>query len=220
MKAVMLGGGAAILAGGLYVHNPYQGGEVYALPVAEVYEKLSDIDIPGEVGGGQSIRAGSGTEIEREENKSITWKIKQDGSTMARFTADLAPVDAKHTRVVVHFQMDEDSKLAAASPQLAQNKFLVNIAEMAMTEQIDSTLDGRPYNQKAVGVKMLAYIAMHRDEMQAFIQQYQAAIDAAMRESRAGQSTEGGVAEAHVDEGGTGPSMSARPMVDPTQYGQ
>jgi hypothetical protein len=217
MKSVMFGGAAAIVAGGLYVHNPYVGGTVYQLPVTEVYAKLSEMDLPGDTGVGSSYRSGGGIEIDREENKSITWKIRDRGDIIARYTAELSAMGTKATNVRVKFEIDPEGRVAKQNSRLAQSTFIADMANITMNEQVDSTLMNREYNQQAVGAKILAYIMMNQKALSGFM----ADIEAEMGSARAmaGQSGTGGVAQANVDDGGTGPQMSARPTVDVTKYG-
>jgi len=216
MKSVMFGGAAAIIAGGLYVHNPYVGGTVYQMPVAEVYEKLAEMDLPSDMGG-SAYRSGGGVEMDREENKSVTWKLRENGDIIARFTAELSPMGVKATTVRVNFEIDPESKVAKRSPKLAQNKFIANLGRFAIEEQVDSTLTNREYNQKKVSSRVLAYMLANRGELAAFM----ADIDSELASvsDLAGENYErSGVAEARVRAGGSGPSMSARPTVDVEKY--
>jgi hypothetical protein len=216
VKAVMFGGAAAIIGGGLYVHNPYVGGTVYQMPVAAVYEKLAEMDLPSDMGGG-SYRSGGGVEMDREENKSVTWKIRQDGDIIARYTAELSPMGTKATTVRVKFEIDPEGKVAKQNSKIAQSKFVADMANITMSEQVDATLTNREYNQRAVGAKMLAYIMLNRDALSGFMADIESEMDSAR--SMAGvSSSRSGVAEARVDDGGTGPQMSARPTVDVTKY--
>jgi hypothetical protein len=216
MKAVMFGGAAAIISGGLYIHNPYVGGTVYQLPVAEVYEKLADMDLPGDTGIGSSYRSDSGVEIDREENKSVTWKIRDRGDIIARYTAELSPMGPKATNVRVKFEIDPDGRVAKQNSRIAQSKFIADMANITMNEQVDATLTSREYNQQAVATKVLAYIMMNQKALSGFMADIESEIGNAR--SMAGMSGTGGVAQANVDEGGVGPQMSARPTVDVTKY--
>lgn len=218
MKSIMFGGAAAIAAGGLYIHNPYVGGTVYQMPVATVYEKLADMDLPGDLGG-SSYRSGGGIEVDREENKSITWKIRDRGDIIARFTADLSPMGTKATNVRVKFEIDPEGRVAKQNDRIAQSKFLADMANITMNEQVDSTLMNREYNQQAVGAKILAYIMMNRKALEGFMADIESEMSSA-RTMAGMPSSRSGVAEANVDDGGTGPAMSARPTVDVTKYGR
>lgn len=216
MKAVMFGGAAAIIGGGLYVHNPYVGGTVYQMPVAEVYQKLNEMDLPSDMGGG-AYRSGGGVEMDREENKSVTWKLRENGDIVARFTAELAPMGLKATNVRVNFEIDPESKVAKRSPKMAQNKFIANMARFAMDEQVDATLTGREFNQQKVGARMLAYMLANRNDLAQFMADIEGELTSVS--AMAGQSySRSGVAEANVEAGSTGPSMSARPTVNVEKY--
>ncbi len=226
MKALMFGGAAAMLGGGLYIHGDLQGGEVYPLPIAAVYEKLSNTDLPGSLGGksGDSFNRGSTDSdvvVEREPNKSVTWKLRQDGSTIARFTADLEPVSDKATRVRVTFKIDEDGKLGALGPKVAQSRFLATIAETGMNEQVDSVLDGRAYNAKVVSMQIAAYMMTHRGEINQFMQDIQSSVEAEAANFHEGSSSYlnsgSGVAQTRLGSP-DGPAKSARPMVDTNHY--
>jgi hypothetical protein len=219
MKAVMFGGAAAIIGGGLYVHNPYVGGTVYQMPVAAVYEKLAEMDLPSDMGGGSAYARGGGVEMDREENKSVTWKIRQDGDIVARYTAELSPMGTKATNVRVKFEIDPEGKIAKSGSKIAQSKFVADMANITMNEQVDSTLMNREFNQQAVGAKILAYILLNRKALEGFMADIEGEMSAA-RSMSGGSSSRSGVAEANVDDGGTGPQMSARPTVDVTKYGR
>lgn len=216
MKSVMFGGAAAILAGGVYIHNPYVGGQVYQMPVEEVYQKLAEMDLPSDMGGG-SYRSGGGVEMDREDNKSVTWKIRDRGDIIARYTAELSPMGPKATNVRVHFEIDPEGRVAKQNERLAQSKFLADMAKITMNEQVDSTLTNREYNQQAVAQKMIAYILLNRKALEGFMADIEAELSSA--HAMAGSSYSGsGVAEARVSEGSTGPQMSARPTVNVEKY--
>jgi hypothetical protein len=231
MKAMMFGGAAAMLGGGLYIHGDLQGGQVYPLSIAVAYEKLAATDLPGSLGGsrGDAYNRGSTDSdviVEREPNKSVTWKLRQDGSTIARFTADLQPVGDNATRVRVTFKIDEDGKLGSLGPKIAQSKFLATIAETGMNEQVDSVLDGRPYNAKVVSMQIATYMMTHRSEINQFMQDIQSSVEAEAANFRDydGGYRGSGVARTNL-ESPDGPAKtalpmnSARPMVNTSGYG-
>jgi hypothetical protein len=213
----MFGGAAAIIAGGLYVHNPYVGGTVYQMPITDVYQKLAEMELPGDMGA-SSYSSGSGIEMDREENKSVTWKIRQQGDIIARYTAELSPMGAKATTVRVKFEIDPEGRVAKQNNRIAQSKFVADMANITMSEQVDATLMNREYNQKAVGAKILAYIMLHKDALSGFMADISAEMDNARSMSGDYSSSRSGVAQANIDDGGSGPQMSARPTVDVTKY--
>lgn len=214
----MFGGSAAIIAGGLYAYNPYVGGTVYQMPVEAVYEKLSDMDLPQDAGMVSRYRSGGGgVDIDREENKSITWKIRDNGDIVARYTAELSPMGPKATNVRVKFEIDPEGRIAKSGSRIAQSKFIADMARITMNEQVDSTLMNREYNSQAVGQKILAYIMLNRNALSGFMADIEAELSSAQAMAGTG-STTSGVAQATIDEGGTGPQMSARPTVNVEKY--
>lgn len=217
MKAIMFGGAAAIIGGGVYIHNPYVGGQVYQMPVAEVYEKLASMDLPGDMGG-SNYRSGGGIEMDREENKSVTWKIRDRGDIIARYTAELSPMGAKATNVRVNFEIDPEGRIGKQNERIAQSKFLADMAKITMNEQVDSTLMNREYNTQAVGQKVLAYILLNRKALEGFMADIESELSSAHAMAGSSYSGTGGVAQARVDDGGTGPQMSARPTVNVEKY--
>lgn len=213
----MFGGSAAIIAGGLYAYNPYVGGNVYQIPIETAYSKLVDMEMPSSMGVG-NYRPGGGVETDVEENKSVTWKIRENGDIVARLSAELSPMGPKATNVRVTFQFDPESKQAKRSPRLAQSRFIADMAKFTIDEQVDATLTDREYDSQRVGAKILAYMLTNRSALQEFMGDIEA--EMASVSEMAGQSYGGGsgVAQARIQEGGTGPQMSTRATVNVEKY--
>lgn len=222
----MFGGAAAILGGGAWMSGALEGGEVYPMPIAEVYEKLAGSDLPPEMVGGLADSNSSDIVVDREPGKSITWRITHKGFALSRFTATLTPAGDKATRVKVDFSIDEDGKLAELGDEVTKSRMLATIAKTSMAEQVDAVLDGRRYDTKSVGLQVAAYVATHPGETRKLLESISASMDAAaarMNTTYDSSVARSHVAEAQIDNDGsammsTRPMTSTRPMVDTDKY--
>jgi len=214
MKLAMIGGAAAMLGGGLYVHSDLSGGELYPLPADQVYERLASAGLPPELQSAIDGADGGDVAVDRDPGKAITWRLATNGFPLARFTATLEPAGPTRTRVWVKFQIDPDGALAQQSDSLLQGRFIAKLAETGMVEQIDATLEDRPYDARHVGSSIANYVAANPGDVRDFIAKINAQLEAAALAMDAyGTFGTGGASRPVVGPSGT-PTMSAEPMSD------
>ena len=166
MKTMALGTAAAVMVGGLYAGGAFGGGEVYDRPVADVYATLAYMPMPKQFKETFSQVPGSEIRVDRVEGQSVTWRFTQNGHELGRFRADLAPSGAG-TRVTVGFQPGDaipegDLREVAALP------LIESVAEIAIAEQVDATLESRPFDEERMARAIAVYVATHQDEVKQY----------------------------------------------------
>ncbi len=152
MRGMMLAGGATLLGGGAYASGAFDRGEYYAMDPAAVEARLASLHFGEELGRNEADRVklvlrSSGSAV-------VRWDLMLEGERVADVRAHLAPEDAG-TRVKVEFAFTKGDALMG----LEEDPFLNEIAEIAMEEKVDSTLDGRAFNTTLVQAKMAAAVA-------------------------------------------------------------
>lgn len=167
MKAVMFGGAAAVLGGVLYGAGVFDGGEVYNLPVAQVYAKLEYMPMPPELKEHFEPYRGDEVRVDRVPNESVTWRFTQEGHELAQFRARLSPEGAARTRVNVDFEVGDDAP--ALEGAVYSGPFVAKLAEIFMTEQVDSQLENRPYDKLRMAVAVQTYITTHPGEVDGYL---------------------------------------------------
>lgn len=128
MKAWMIAAGTLLLAG-------CGGGNVYDMPVGEVYAKLANLSVApsndGPFGRLATTVTGSG-------GRRVVWSANGTFATR-RCEATLVPVEAERTRI--------DLSCGGASPSSGAAAGLeTNYTRKAVIELIDATLSDRPYD--------------------------------------------------------------------------
>ena len=157
MKMVMIGGAAAMLAGGAYVYKDgiSSAPNVYPMPAAALYSTLNAMQIE------QSPQGPMGTlDITKHasEPSAITWS-GSNAHTMVDCTATLTPLDAARTRVDTQCGGGGPSEGAAAGMG-------AKILQIKMVEQIDSILRGRPYDKQKVEMAGVGLVLRNMPKMQ------------------------------------------------------
>lgn len=139
-----------------YMSGAFEGGEYYEMAPADVSAKLSRLTLP------DGMEDATGNVVLRTAAagpSQVKWDIVANGYSIAEIDAFLKP-SGSGTRVTVAFAMldgPERDQLATLVPM--DDAFLGELIEMALTEQIDATLEGRPFDQKKLAMKMTGYIA-------------------------------------------------------------
>lgn len=164
MRGMWLAGGATLLGGGAYVSGAFDRGEFYPMETSAVEARLAGLNFGDEATGAQArlVLRSRGPAV-------VRWDLMMDGERVADVRAHLSP-EATGTRVRVAFDFTKGDALMG----LEEDPFLNEIAEIAMTEKIDSTLDGRAFNEGLMQAKMAAAIAANPQglvNMQSTLQQ-------------------------------------------------
>jgi hypothetical protein len=152
MRGAMLGGSALVLGGGAYVGGAFDQGEYYAMAPAAVEARLASVQFGEELGPAEAddIKL-----VLRSRGPSLLrWDLMIEGERIASVRANLAP-DGTGTRVLTDFAFAKGDALMG----LESDPLLNEVAEIAMAEKIDSTLDGRAFNRERVGAKLALVIA-------------------------------------------------------------
>lgn len=149
MRGMMLAGGATLLGGGAYASGAFDRGEYYAMNPAAVEARLAGLSFGDEAKG-----ANARLVLRSRGPAVVRWDLMLEGDRVADVRAHLAPEETG-TRVQVEFAFMKGDALMG----LEEDPFLNEIAEIAMAEKVDSTLDGRAFNETLVQAKMAAAVA-------------------------------------------------------------
>lgn len=117
---------------------------LYSASAAQVHDKLAAMAIPTDEDGPLGAHPVTKTD---DKPLEIRWSGGPRGAIMC--TARLEPVNDDTTRVAVNCTADASDNHAALA-----------LARIGMTEQVDSTLRGRPYNKQAVVIGASAVAAL------------------------------------------------------------
>ena len=149
MRGMLMLGGATLLGGGAYASGAFDRGEYYAMDPATVEARLAALNF-----GPESKSAQAGLVLRSKGPAVVRWDMMMDGQRIADVRAHLSPDDTG-TRVNVTFAFTKGDALMG----LEEDPFLNEVAKIAMTEKVDSTLDGRAFNENVVGAKLAAAVA-------------------------------------------------------------
>ena len=200
MKQVMIAGALVLLSG--CSNGLFTAANVYAMPVDALYQKLDAMEIE------RSPQAPMGTLTITKNSvpaKFISWAGSGSHAAL-KCTATLSPVDAQHTKVDTACEGGSVSNGAAAG-------VATHLVQIAMVEQIDSTLRGRPFDKQKVqmasaGAVMQGLPKMESDAL-TMQRDVQKDVDAANAD----------IARRHA-EAATAPSSEQVPMPGQTGFGQ
>lgn len=145
MRILVLSGGIALLVAAAYLAPGLsRANDVYAMPVDQVHQTLAAMRIPTDGDGPLGAYPAIKTD---DEPDAISWAGGPRG--VIACTAKLLSVGASDTRI--------DLGCTTERPDSAA---MLALARIGMTEQIDSTLRGRPYNREAVALAAGAVAAI------------------------------------------------------------
>jgi hypothetical protein len=135
MKLVLIGGIAALVGGGVYMHGPLRAANVYDMSAGEAYQKLAAAKVEpsgtGPFGRLDTIVSGSG---------NGTVEFSATGSHAAlRCVATVAPEGSGKARV-------DASCGGGGAGNGAANGLFLNQIRKGFIELLDSTLKGRAYD--------------------------------------------------------------------------
>jgi hypothetical protein len=135
MKAVLFLGAAVILGGAYYMHGGLREPNVYAMPVAEAYQRLGSVVIEPS-GTGPFGRLD--TVVTRDPPDTVVWTAS---GSHARYHCEISitPAEGNSSRIGLDCGGGGPSSGAAIRMERA-------LVRKAVIEQIDATLEGRPYD--------------------------------------------------------------------------
>lgn len=148
MRGMLLVGGASLLGGGAYVSGAFDSGEYYPMAPAAVEARLAGLNFGSEATGDMRL-------VLRSRGPAVVrWDLMAEGERIADVRAKLSP-EAPGTRVEVVFTFTKGEALMG----LEEDPFFNEIAKVAMEEKVDSTLDGRAFDEKRLQARIAAAIA-------------------------------------------------------------
>lgn len=169
MREIFMGMGALTsLGGGAYLSGALDGGEVYNMSVEQVADQLEHMALPQDLESSMDSMDGTSVHVSRNGLKSVTWTFSFSGLDIAEFTAELTDEGPNKTRVNVNFEIPESGAGEFTKDTPAATLLVKAVAEIAMAEQLDATLEKRKYDSKRVGNTIAAYAMTHPAEVMAF----------------------------------------------------
>ncbi len=131
-------------------------GELYQRPQSEVHDLLRTVEVPLYMFGNS---ADTDAVVDGSDPAKIVWKIKANDYNLMKFTASLVPEDTGKTRVVVDVEGSRDGKWGDIETRLQKGKEIRALYLASMTEAVDSTLEGRPYDMTVTYPQLMAATA-------------------------------------------------------------
>lgn len=144
--AVLLGGGGAWVAGA------FDSGEFYPMAPAAVEARLAGLQFGSEAGpvSADAIRLA----LRSRGPTLLRWELMAAGKPIGEARARLAPEDGG-TRVAVEFAFTRQAQFDG----LEKDPFIIEVAQIAMEEKIDSVLDGRAFDMRRVETGLALAVA-------------------------------------------------------------
>lgn len=135
MKAVLLVGTAIILGGAYYMHGGLREANVYAMPVADAYQRLGSVVIaPSGTGPFGRLT----TVVTRNPPNTVVWTAS-GSHAYHRCEIKVTPADPSSSRIDLDCEGGSPSSGAAVRMERA-------LIRKRVIEQIDATLEGRPFD--------------------------------------------------------------------------
>lgn len=142
-RAILVVGGALLLGGGAYLAGAFERSEYYAIVPSDAEARLAALNFGSEAPDGMRL-------VLRSRGPALLrWDLLIDGKRIADVRAYLSGADPG-TRVRTDLAFAKGDAMMG----LEEDPFLNEVAEIAMDEKIDSTLDDRTFNRKLVTAKM------------------------------------------------------------------
>ena len=221
MRGMMLGCCALCAGGGAFMYHNSNSGIDYQGSVAEIHAQLAAMPMPEELG--ESVEGkGSGSVVtDSEKADAVSWHFFVEGQEIGQVTASLKPSGPNATNVQVEFDPGKALPKGSDARAIAMQPLVEQVAETILAEQIDATLEHHPFNKRAVGLQLAAYVASHPREMRQYMARVQSLSENAEKLSEAdyrprmrGESRP--PPPARFDPGK--PMVSAKPMSDLSSY--
>ena len=175
MKLLIGVSGSGVLLGGLYAGGALSSGQVYDMPITQVYSELAAMPMPPMLA---QVTAGSdaATVEVRRSPDSIGWHFHMRGQPVSVFTARLSAEGPGQTRVRVSYEPGK-----ALSPELGQltsTRLMRDLAEITMREQVDAHLEHRPFDQS----EAMHAMAVHVTDNPEIVEEYGQAVGGMFQE--------------------------------------
>lgn len=155
----------AAAVGGLYASDALTRGEVYDLSYDQAFAELSSMPLPAEVTQLSARSAGSRVEV-RTQGSVIAWHFLADGRDNGRFTATLSREGGSQTRVIVDFLPGSDAPEGVL--RISDTALMRKLAAAAMAEQVDSRLEGRPFEESGFMQRAAEHLQNNPDQLKEY----------------------------------------------------
>jgi hypothetical protein len=136
-----------------------EAGEVYPLAARDVRQILIGLELPD-----MMAQAATDVRVTQDGDGGIIWYLGADDRYVLRFIARTEAIDAGHTRVTLELKPPTDAPDDPAKGTLEANPGAVHMYRVSMLEQIDSTLENRPYDRAKVVAETTVGVASDMDE--------------------------------------------------------
>lgn len=214
----MIMGCCAVCAGGAYMYGGNRGID-YDGSVQSVHAELASMSLPQEFADSVNEDGRGSVRVDAHDPHRVSWHFQIDGQELGKVTADLTAKGASTTNVAVEWAPGDDLPKGSSARAVAMQPLVEQVSETFMAEQIDATLEDRPFDKRAVGLQLAAYVASHPKEMK----QYMAKVEALSEDAKEGKGDweprmrgESRPPEAQFRPGK--PMVNAKPMSDLSSY--
>ena len=155
----------AAVAGGAYLHGPIVWGTVYEKTPAQVAATLETMALPKYFGNALLAVDGGSTRM-TIPGQSVVYLFQARGGQAAKFIADITPVDATHTRVSTRMELLPGAEKLLKTEIMPGPEEFEQVGTIAMNEQIDAKLSGRPVNDMIAQQAMARFAMSHMGDIQ------------------------------------------------------
>jgi hypothetical protein len=131
--------------------------EVYPRPAADVRTVLLATDLPFPLQGTSHASVLARQTPEGAIELAIA---DRKGQAQLRFLAEVTDLGAAKTRVAVRF-IGAGTTYPTVDKRIAEHPEIKAVYVKTMREQVDAQLDGRPFNNLAIGPEMMAAVALN-----------------------------------------------------------
>jgi hypothetical protein len=117
-------------------------GKVYPKPLSAMHDALAEVDELPPVFGS----AAPAVSVDSSDPANVKWVVELDGSEVMRFVAKLEAEDDKSTRMVLELVGAKQGPRGDVEKRLEEHPELRHLYLVAMTEEIESKLEGRKFD--------------------------------------------------------------------------
>ena len=217
MRGIIMGC-CAVCAGGAYMYGGNRGID-YDGSVQSVHAELASMSLPQEFADSVNDDGRGSIRVDSRDPHQISWHFQIDGQELGKVTAALTPKGSNTTNVAVEWDPGDDLPKGSTARAVAMQPLVEEVSETFMAEQIDSTLEDRPFDKRAVGLQLASYVASHPREMKQYMAKVQSLAEEAKNNKSDWESRMRGESrppEAQFRPGK--PMVSAKPMSDLSTY--
>ena len=136
-------------------------GTVYPKPLSEMHDALAQVDdLPPVFGSNVPDLS-----MDTSDQSSVAWIVNLHGSEVMRFVATLQPEGHGSTRMLLDLVGVSSGSSGDVAKRLKDHPELKHLYLVAMTEEIDSTLEKRAYDMSKTYPALMAATAANVGEI-------------------------------------------------------